>query len=206
MSEWPQAGGGWGPVEASALLAAQLLGPVFRWWQNRVPDRIGGPISLVKAQWFVFATSLWVVTPMLADGPEGFRLVCWVLAASMLLRGAIELWLCLVTRTWKTSYGVSHDVLQLVLAVGGLVWFVLSDAPVWALLFAGLTISTLLTEITFVGWFRKATAGPEDGVYFVPDTPECKDLNRRTARLFLPQFALYLALLLDSFPGAGFLS
>ena len=105
-----------------ALLAFQLLGPAFWWWQNRRPDRVGGAISLVKAQWLVFVVSLWVVAPLLASGHAETRLICWILAGSMLLRGVVELYLCLVTHGWKVRYGLFHDALQLGLAFAGLVW------------------------------------------------------------------------------------
>ena len=203
MTDWQQLGAGWTQGRAATLLALQLLGPTFWWWQNRRPGRVGGAISLVKAQWLVFVVSLWVVAPLLASGHAEARMICWLLAGSMLLRGAVELYLCLVTRGWKVRYGLFHDALQLVLTLAGMGWLATHGAPAWALFLLALTISTLVTEIVFVSWFRNATAGPEESVYFVPDSVEFKEINRRTAWLFLPQFTLFLVSLLGVLVGRG---
>jgi hypothetical protein len=206
MIDFQQLGAGWTTGGAVALLAFQLLGPAFWWWQNRRPDRVGGAISLVKAQWLVFVVSLWVVAPLLASGHAGTRLICWILAGSMLLRGVVELYLCLVTHGWKVRYGLFHDALQLGLAFAGLVWLATRGAPPWALFLLVLTISTLVTEMMFVRWFRDATTGPEEAIYFVPGHLEFKAINRRTAWLFLPQFTLFLVSLLGVLVGRGSLT
>jgi len=203
MTEWHQLGAGWTQGAAVALMAMQLLGPAFWWWQNRTPNRMGGAISAIKAQWLVFVVSLWVVAPLLATGHAGVLHICWLLAGSMLIRGGIELYLCLITRGWKVRYGLAHDTLQLSLALAGLAWLISQGAPVWILFLLLLTVSTLITEMVFVGWFRDATAGPEEAIYFVPGNSEFKDINRRTAWLFLPQFMLFLAALAGALIGGG---
>ena len=91
MINWQQLGAGWTAGGAVALLAFQLLGPAFWWWQNRSPDRVGGAISALKAQWLVFVVTLWIVAPLLVIGQTEALLICWLLAGSMLLRGIIEL-------------------------------------------------------------------------------------------------------------------
>ncbi len=203
MTDWHQLGAGWTQGAAAALLVMQLLGPAFWWWQNRSPNRTGGAISAVKAQWLIFVVSLWVVAPLLTTGHAESLLVCWLLSGSMLLRGGIELYLCLITRGWKVRYGLAHDTLQLMLALTGLVWLSAQGAPVWILFLLLLTVSTLVTEIVFVGWFRASTAGPEEAIYFVPGNSEFKEINRRTAWLFLPQFMLFLAVLTSALTGGG---
>ena len=130
-------------------------------------------------------------------------MICLILAGSMLVRGVVELYLCLVTRGWKVSYGLFHDVLQLGLALAGLGWLASRGAPTWALFLPALTISTLVTEIIFVRWFRDSTVGPEEAVYFVSGSPEHREVNRRTAWLFLPQFTLFLGSLLGVLFGRG---
>ena len=203
MTDWHQLGTGWTQGGAAALLAMQLLGPAFWWWQNRSPNRMGGAISAIKAQWLVFVVSLWVMAPLLVTGhAEGVQ-ICWLLSGSMLLRGGIELYLCLITRGWKVRYGLAHDTLQLMLTLTGLIWLITRGAPVWILFLLLLTVSTLVTEIVFVGWFRDATGGPEEAIYFVPGNSEFKDINRRTVWLFLPQFILFLAALTSALIGGG---
>ena len=201
MTDWHQLGAGWTQGGAAVLLMLQLLGPAFWWWQNRSPNRVGGAISAIKAQWLVFVVTLWIAAPLLVIGQTEALLICWLLAGSMLLRGIIELHLCLITHRWKVSYGLAHDALQLVLALVGLGWLITLGAPTWILFLLVLTVSTLVTEIVFVSWFRNATVGPEEAIYFVPGNSEFKEINRRTAWLFLPQFTLFLAALLGALVG-----
>ena len=201
MTDWHQLGAGWTQGGAAVLLMLQLLGPAFWWWQNRSPDRVGGAISALKAQWLVFVVTLWIVAPLLVIGQTEALLICWLLAGSMLLRGIIELHLCLITHGWKVSYGLAHDALQLVMTLAGLGWLITLGAPTWILFLLVLTASTVVTEIVFVSWFRTATAGPEEAIYFVPGNSEFKKINKRTAWLFLPQFTLFLVALLGALVG-----
>ena len=86
---------------------------------------------MVKAQWLVFVVSLWVGAPLLASGHAEASMICWILAGSMLLRAAVELYLCLVTRGWKVRYGLFHDAMQLVLALAGLAWLAVHEVVAW---------------------------------------------------------------------------
>lgn len=105
------------PVWAAlVLLALQFAAPLFHAWQNRPPQRLGGPISRAKAAWLVHAAVLWLVLPLLLAGQHAAYL--W-LGASMALRTVIELPLC-ASKRWSTNHGLFHDVIHAGIALW---WF-----------------------------------------------------------------------------------
>jgi hypothetical protein len=176
----------WMPVWAAwVLLGFHFLAPVFHARQNRLPQRLGGPISRAKAAWLVHVSALWLVMPVLLCLQSPTYLY---LAISMGLRTIIELPLCAKGK-WKTSYGVSHDVLHL-----GLVALLLGggDSQIWL----WLTALTLVAEIYFVFRFKKQTAGPAEGIYFVPDGPEHARLNLLTDFVRMPSQYLMVSILI----------
>lgn len=174
------------PVWAAwALLGFHFLAPIFHAWQNRLPQRLGGPISRAKAAWLVHVSALWLVLPVLLCLQSPTYLY---LAVSMGLRTVIELPLCGKSK-WKTSYGIFHDVLHL-----GLVALLLrgGDSLIWL----WLTLLTLVAEIYFVFRFKKQTAGPAEGIYFVPDGPEHARLNLLTDFIRMPSQYLMISILI----------
>lgn len=173
--------------QAVGLLALQLLAPMVWAWQRR-PGALGGAISIIKALWLIYAVTLWFAVPILLWNQHwGFA----ALAVSMLIRGVVEIPLC-ATKRWKVAYGLTHDWIHLALCV-----FVVVDSQLnpQLLMICGLTAVSLISEIVFVGWFASKTAGPSEGVYFVPGGDEYRAINRRTAIIFLPQFVVFNTLL-----------
>jgi hypothetical protein len=176
------------PVWAAVvLLAFQFAAPVFHFWQNRPPQRLGGPISRAKAAWLVHAAGLWLLLPVLLCMKH--PAYAW-LAASMGLRTIIELPLCAKQR-WSTNYGLFHDGVHVLVA---LYW--LPRVPADLQLWIGLTLVTLAAEVFFVLRFRKATAGPANGVYFVPDGPAHAKLNLLTDFIRMPSQFLMVSILI----------
>jgi hypothetical protein len=176
------------PVWAAlVLLAATFAAPLFHAWQNQPPQRLGGPISRAKASWLVLAANLWLLLPVLLvfEHPA----YAW-LAASMLLRTVIELPLCAKQR-WSTNHGLSHDAVHATIAV---YWLPLvpADVKFWIIL----TLLTLAVEVYFVLRFRKTTAGPANGIYFVPDGPEHAKLNLLTDFIRMPCQYLMVSVLI----------
>lgn len=176
----------WLPAWAAwILIGFHFLAPVFHAWQNRLPQRLGGPISRAKAAWLIHVSALWLVLPMLLvlESPTFF-----LLAVSMGIRTLIELPLC-ARGKWKTSYGLTHDVLHL-----GLVALLLrgGDARIWL----WLTAFTVLAEIHFVSRFKKHTAGPAGGIFFVPDGPSYARLNLVTDFVRMPSQYLMISILI----------
>lgn len=182
---WHEAVEGMPVWAAWVLLAFHFLAPVFHAWQNHDPKRLGGPISRAKAAWLVHVSALWLVMPVLMFLESS---TYFFLAVSMGLRTAIELPLCAKGK-WKTIYGVSHDVVHL-----GLVALLLRDGD--ARLWLWLTAVTLVVEIYFVSRFKKQTAGPAAGIFFVPDGREHARLNLLTDFIRMPSQYLMISVLI----------
>lgn len=182
---WHEAVEGMPVWAAWGLLAFHFLAPVFHAWQNHDPKRLGGPISRAKAGWLVHVSALWLVMPLLLCA-QGWAYL-W-LAVSMGVRTVIELPLCAKGK-WKTIYGVSHDGLHF-----GLVVILLpgGEATIWL----WLTAFTLLAEIHFVSRFKKQTAGPAAGIFFVPDGREHARLNLLTDFIRMPSQYLMVSVLI----------
>ena len=179
---WEMAVAGMPGWVAVVILAFQIAAPLFQAWQNRPPQRLGGPISAAKASWLVHAASLWLLLPLLMANQH--PAYAW-LATSMGLRTLIELPLCAMRR-WKTAYGLGHDVVH---GAIGLYW--ISHTPIDVRMWIFLTLFTLVAEIYFVFRFRKDTAGPAEDVFFVPDDPAHIQLNLITDAVRMPsQFVL----------------
>ena len=178
--------------QAILLLALQVLGFLIWRFQNSRPGRLGGAISLVKAYWLTYAIILWLVVPALL-APE--HSIMAALAGSVALRALVEAPLCL-RQKWKVGYGMTHNIIHLALCAAAIILLTKDERPsLFITLLVALTILSVLTEILFVSWFRKATHGPESGIYFVPGGDQFKKVNRATAWLFLPQYAIFISVL-----------
>lgn len=176
------------PVWAAVvLLACQFGAPLFHFWQNHPPQRLGGPISRAKAGWLIHVAILWLALPALLA--TQYPAYAW-LAASMGLRTLIELPLC-ATQRWSTNHGLSHDVIHAAIA---LYWLprVPPDLRLWIVL----TLVTLAAEVFFVLRFRKSTAGPAHGIYFVPDGPAHARLNLVTDLIRMPSQLIMVSILI----------
>lgn len=182
---WQDAVEGMPAWAAWVLLGFHFLAPCFHAWQNHDPKRLGGPISRAKAAWLVHVSALWLVLPVLLCGTGWGYL--W-LALSMGVRTVIELPLCAKGK-WKTAYGVSHDVVHLLLVAALLPG---EGMRIWL----WLTALTLVAEIYFVSRFKKQTAGPAAGVFFVPDGPEFARLNLLTDFIRMPSQYLMVSVLI----------
>ncbi|MCB1316750.1 MAG: hypothetical protein KDK34_20615 [Leptospiraceae bacterium] len=183
------------------LAAWMILAPLFGYVQNR-KARTGGAISLPKSMWLLFVIGLWILMPgFLGFGPvedAAFRLVFLTLCGSMLLRGIIELLLCYRLFAWRVSYGVGHDLFQLMLAIVGgvlLLWRAEQIDLMPAMPILLITITTLLCELYFVYAFHKTTGGPGQGFYFVSGDERFRTINRLTMMLLIPQMLVYYGVL-----------
>lgn len=176
-----------------ALAGFQLFAVAF-YFVQKSGRTVGGPISPVKSLWLTYAISLWVIGPFffaaLAE-TQSLREAWLAAAASMAARSVVELILCYATHSWKTEYGVAHDSFQ----AGMFVLFLVLERTAHPahLLLAGLTIVSLACEVYFVSVFRRHTAGPSEGIYFV--SSEESRINRITAWILLPQYAVFWAAL-----------
>jgi hypothetical protein len=172
-------------------LALARFGMRFHRQQNS--GALGGKISRAKAYWLPFAIFFWfLVCPLVALSPDiapPLRLAFGAFGVFMWLRGAAEMVMLYVTKTWRPPMGISHDVLCIVLVVGVLAWhraalasFTGLDA--WVLALAGVLLVSLLVEIHHAYSFFVAVQGMttgEHGVWFADDVDErFRQINRNT--------------------------
>jgi hypothetical protein len=196
----------------ASLLLCVVSALWFRGKQNRA-HVMGGKISNPKVLWLFFAIWFWLfecaVLAFEPSLPLGYRIIFGVHAASMWLRGAVEMFMLYVTKNWRPPIGISHDVLCIVtvlgLAVGyraeltvGGPWGLFAPALVVMLLFS------LVVEVLYAALFFKAIEGKtmgDKGVWFASDDDvRFKRINRITSAFNAPQVLFQVALL-----GAGFL-
>lgn len=174
----------------------------FRRAQNAKGAR-GGRISGPKVAWLFYAVFLWfLVCPLVAldaKVPAEARAVLGAFAVFMWLRGAAELYLLYVTKSWRPPYGVAHDVACIALVLGGLFWGrarwmgTLDTADVWALAFVGLVLVSLFVEVAYAALFFHAVEGRttgDEGIWFADqEQARFRRINRLTLALNVPLYA-----------------
>ena len=191
----------------------------FRSKQNRA-HAMGGKISNPKLLWLFFAIWFWLFEcAVLAFEPAlplGYRIIFGVHAASMWLRGGVEMFMLYVTRNWRPPIGITHDVVcivtVLVLALLlPLPYFLPSSSPpgaligtAWGLLAPALVAMLLFSlgvEVLYAALFFQAVEGKttgEKGIWFASeDEARFRRINRITPAFNVPQ-VLFQVLLLGS--------
>lgn len=185
-----------------------LLGVLFQRRQNRQGMR-GGRISPPKVAWLFYAVYFWfIVCPAVAldpTVPPPARGVLGLFGASMWVRGAAEMYMLYVSRSWRPPYGIGHDVLCIALVLGGLGWHhahwtgPLSRADGWALALVALVLVSLVIEIVYAALFFHAVQGAttgEEGVWFADEEQaRFRRINRLTFTLNVPMYGALAALL-----------
>jgi hypothetical protein len=177
----------------------------FAWRQNR-KKALGGPMSAPKVIWLFFAVYFWFfVCPLLAlEGslPQSVRWGLGLFAASMWIRGAAEMYLLYVTRSWRPPMGIAHDAFCILLVAGALIQTIRSFAPLatfwWGTAWLVLVLLTLFAEIAFALLFFRAVEGRTtggEGLWFADDTARFRFINRLTLTVEIP-LILALATLL----------
>jgi hypothetical protein len=200
------------PLTRAVLLvllgAFILLGFLFQRRQNLKGSR-GGRISPPKVAWLFYALYFWfIVCPAVAMDPAvapAARAVLGLFGASMWVRGVAEMYLLYVSKGWRPPYGIGHDVLCIVLVLGGLGWHrahwlgPLSASDVWALALVGLVLISLVIEIVYAALFFHAVEGAttgEEGVWFADEEQaRFRRINRLTFTFNVPMYGALAALL-----------
>ncbi len=200
------------PLTRAVLLvllgAFILFGFLFQRRQNLKGSR-GGRISPPKVAWLFYAIYFWfIVCPAVALDPAvapAARAVLGLFGASMWVRGLAEMYLLYVSKSWRPPYGIGHDVLCIVLVLGGLAWHrsrwvgPLSASDVWALALVGLVLISLVIEIVYAALFFHAVAGAttgEEGVWFADEEQaRFRRINRLTFTFNVPMYGALAALL-----------
>jgi hypothetical protein len=155
--------------------------------------------------WLFYAVYLWfLVCPLVALDAAvhpALRTVLGLFAASMWLRGLAELYMLYVAKNWKPPYGVGHDVVCILLVLGGLALHretlagPLTPVDAWALALVGLVLVTLVVEVVYASLFFHAVEGAttgEEGIWFADEEQaRFRRINRLT---FSFNVLLYTAL------------
>lgn len=191
---------------ALSAAACVVLALRFRGTQNKKLT-LGGRISRPKVVWLFFAIWFWFcLCPALAlepSLPTAYRLVFGAHAASMWLRGGVELFMLYVTKNWRPPLGIAHDVFCLLL-LGGLAgwqWGHFGGSPlgVWTAVAVGALAFSLVVETLYAVLFFRAVEGQttgEQGVWFASeDEARFKRINALTTALNVPQVGFALAFL-----------
>lgn len=184
----------------------------FGWNQNRRPS-IGGPIHWSKVLWLNLAINAFVVLPGMwwhrsTAGPASRRLL-GLHYGHFLARGAIEMYLVYVTRSWKMRYGISHDVAAIAL-LGVLL---VRDRDEFdaeqdgrAVAFSLFLTAALVVEVIFALRFRSLTNPTTTGVFFADDSPLYARIIRLTKRVVAVGYPVLAVILWRSrrdFPRGG---
>ncbi|AKJ08304.1 hypothetical protein ATI61_12534 [Archangium gephyra] len=186
-----------------ALLGLSALLGFFFWRRQNVQAARGGRISPPKLAWLFYAIFLWfLLCPLVALDSAvhpDLRLVLGSFGAFMWLRGMAELYMLYVSYNWKPPYGIGHDVLCIVLVLGGLSWYQLHrDGPpspldVWALSLIALVLVSLIVEVMYATLFFQAVEGHttgDDGIWFADEEQaRFRRINRITLACNIPLYA-----------------
>ena len=196
-----------------SLVATTSLVAWFSVRQNRETGALGGKISAPKRVWLLFAVFVWfVLTPLVAlcdQTPPFARTLLGVFAASMWVRGIVELYMLFISKNWKPPLGVAHDLMMLLLLGGGLIggWASLTATPSlfgrWVAGFCVMLTFSLGLETVYAVLFHSAVQGRttgDDGVWFAAaGEARFRTINRVTALFNLPLCAFLAAFLLVCF-------
>ncbi|WNG13643.1 hypothetical protein [Cystobacter fuscus] len=184
------------------------LGVLF-WRRQNVHAAKGGRISPPKMAWLLYAIFLWFfLCPLVALDPgvsPRLRLVLGGFGAFMWLRGLAELYMLYVSHNWRPPYGIAHDVLSLVLVLGGLGAHLLSPpgtpSPLdtWAVCLVALVVVSLVIEVLYAALFFHAVEGRtmgEEGIWFADEEQvRFRRINRITLACNIPLYLLLGGLL-----------
>ena len=170
-----------------ALLATASVAAVFYGRQN-FGGQVGGPISLEKMLWLNYTVTAWFVVPgFLVRHPAldpRLRGILGIFLASMITRGAAELWLIYVAFGWSPLYGITHDVLTIGLVA--ILRLTLRGHPSGSDSFntavrrycTSIQLA-LVAEIAFAALFYRMHVH-QDAVYFAPPTAAFAHINLLT--------------------------
>jgi hypothetical protein len=158
--------------------------------RQRKAGQLGGPMSVAKLLWLDYALTAWFVVPFCFwRSPRiapGLRRVYGAHLGGFAARGAAELWMLYVTRSWIPPYGIGHDLF----AIGLISMFLPSvraglpeevdPADRAALRFLTSVRAGLACEILFAWLFYHAVERDTSGVWFASTDPAFERINRLT--------------------------
>lgn len=191
-----------------SLALMSVWAAIFYRMQNR-QQRLGGRISLAKLAWLVYAVFVWfLVCPVVAvAGRVGqpLRVVLGSFAVCMWSRGLIELYMLYVTKNWWPPFGVTHDLLSLLLVIGGTLFYrgemaaLTEPFDYWVFGLVGCVVVSLGLEAFYASVFHRAVEGQttgDQGLWFVTkDDARWAWINQLTAVCNIPLYGFLLVFL-----------
>lgn len=175
-----------GPVTLAALGLLYATGVAYYFQQN-VPGRLGGPITLENALWLTYALATWFVLPcafwLNVRVPQVLRRLYGLFFLGFMLRGVGELYLMYGPKTWVPPIGIGHDFVM-ILALTALRWLWREELaalqePVarrmrW---FLSVLVIALMCEMLFAWMFYVAVEFRTDFLWFADYSPRFAVLN-----------------------------
>jgi hypothetical protein len=169
---------------STAASLALVGGMVFRYQrrQNHA-HAMGGPITPAKSYWLAFAVFAWFFLPLCLALPSrhhpAVETMLLTFAASMWIRGILEMLLLYKWKLWRPPMGIGHDLFCQVVLLAQAWWYrdalagLVGQDAVLASFCAWIFVS-LCFEIYYAAAFYGAVQGMttgDDGIWFADDDP-----------------------------------
>ncbi|MBK9323781.1 MAG: hypothetical protein IPM97_12700 [Bdellovibrionaceae bacterium] len=174
-------------------LIVSTLAYFFYRKQNSANAWTGGPISWPKSFWLAYTTTTWFVFPLILLMHPNFPLplMTFFLAhlISWWIRGPLELVMIYRWFNWTPRYGISHDIIHilicgtlLILNWSDLIPFLNTNFGILTTVFACIIIFSTLAEVLFAVLFLNFRSEQEqrENIYFASDDPKWIFINRVT--------------------------
>jgi hypothetical protein len=166
------------------VLSLLLVGCMaFGWVQNH-SDAVGGAISLPKILWLNLAIASFLVIPAFVWWDErihgSVRLLYGWFLAGFAVRAVIELPIIYFTHAWRCAYGISHDLVMMVLVI--VLWrnarnrLRQNEATRVAGAFVPLLLVVLSCEM-LNAWLFSQVADPQTGIYYANTSDTFRMIN-----------------------------
>lgn len=154
---------------------------------------VGGKVSIPKALWLGYAIGSWYFVPFLfltwGEVDPWLKIIFVGHLMSWWVRAPIELIMIYKYFNWTPIYGITHDVLHILMLVGLYFWRFGINAVTsmtapnqLAVAYIWVTVLALVMEITFAYLFRKTRSFEKEAhkIYFASDDPVYRMINRLT--------------------------
>jgi hypothetical protein len=172
------------------LLVLQITQSIWFHKRQNTKGWTGGPISWPKAFWLWHAIFSWYLVPLVwvffPDLDSRLRTVLILHLVSWWIRGPIELLMIYKYFNWTPLYGITHDLVHILILVIGLIWALpqwnsgASVTDLFVEVFVVITIIMTMFEISFAYLFLKVRGQKDHKIYYASDEPQWRFINRLT--------------------------
>lgn len=167
------------------LLVIQLCCSVWFYYKQNRGDFVGGPISWPKALWLYHAIFSWFLVPLVylsfPDLHISLKTIIGLHTLIWWIRGPLELVMIYKFYNWSPRYGITHDVVHVMLLFGGII----ATCKLWpetalnwmGFSFAAMTVVMLCFETTFAALFLDVRGHEDHKIYYAADEPKWRFIN-----------------------------